>query len=1322
MHQRARRCALRSTGGRCIPMRLAKITLNGFKSFADKTEIAFDAPVTAIVGPNGCGKSNVVDAVKWVLGEQSAKSLRGGAMLDVIFNGSSARKPAGMAAVTLHFDNSPHAEGRRMLGVDTDQVALTRRLFRDGTSEYLINNQRARLRDIRELFYDTGIGTNAYSIIEQGKVDAMLVSNPTERRGIFEEAAGISKFKQRKKEAIRRLERTEQNLLRCRDQFNEVSRRLRSVKIQAARARTHQEYTTRLRQLRLSYVLAEYHKLQGQLEVVAEELGQVDLTRRHLADQLSAAEQQRDEAEAARQQLLSRQRDAENRRMQLKATRDQAAQRRQFTQSALDDLEQQIEQDTQRQARLAERTAELDRQLAQQRDAEAELKRELAQAEQRIAEAADQQRQRQHELNEAQAKLEDEKAGIVNLLRQSATLHNQINSIDVEEKNLVGHRDRLTSRADQLGDELKALLASRDRLHERLEEIVTLINGESTRLEEQKRLAAALGDEHRELAGRLSEAKEQRVGAVSRRKLLQELEDSQTGVDDAVKAVLARQVASTDPDAPAEGQAGGSSAGEFAFVRGLLAEMIEADVENAAIVEAALGSYQQALVVDRLANIEQANGSLIESLAGRVSFLPLDQVPPYRDDNPRAIPGARRVIDLVRFDPAIGPVVWQLLGRTLIVGDLSTAMRLRRALGGGWRFVTRHGEVLDPGGRLVAGPLHETSGAGIISRRSELAELDEKIEALDAKIAHDQQTLSQLSDRAAHIENTQQELRQAIYESSTLRVELTSKLEQVTASIDRIETEQPVISREVEQIHNQLRDAERQKHEHRRMVEQVEVDSDQSKQRATELEQQIDEMQSAVAEAGEALTCLRIESSKLTEQIGAAARQYRQLEIAKADAERQQGELAQHIDHHRQRIDGFGQTIAQAEQQIAESDESIARVGEEVDGLAGDITGAGAKLSELNHRVGDCATRAEQCEQQLHDLQVSRRELEVRCDGVRQRAHETLDLDVAEAYHAYQPEEIDWQATSGEIEDLQHKLHRLGSVNTEAIHEQEELEEREKFLADQVGDIDRAREELDQLIKHLNDESCRRFEDTFNQIREHFAGPSGMFRKLFGGGRADLVLIPDENGNVDWLESGVDIIAKPPGKEPQSIKLLSGGEKTMVAVALLMSIFKSRPSPFCVLDEVDAALDDANVERFCKVVHSFLDQSHFIIITHHKRTMQASDLLYGITMAERGVSRRVEVRFDQVGADGRISDEAIGQQAAADDEPPAPFDEPQPLEPIVATVNQPAAVAAGGGDTGADAPGSGNGNGGEAGPSEPADSRRDRLARMLEKPVEVDPG
>ena len=1234
-------------------MRLAKITLNGFKSFADKTVIEFSEPITAIVGPNGCGKSNVVDALKWVLGEQSAKTLRGGAMLDVIFNGSSARKPAGMASVTLHFDNpADQPDNSRMLPVDADEVTVCRRLYRDGTSEYRINQQKARLRDIRELFYDTGIGTNAYSMIEQGKVDAMLVSKPTDRRTIFEEAAGITTFKQRKREAIRKLDRTEQNLLRCRDKLEEVQKRLRSVKIQAGRARTYQEHATRLKELRLGYALAEYHQLQSQLKQVSDSLNQLEVERRHATEQLEAAEEQRNEAEAQRQELISRQRELENRKMQLQAARDQAAQRKQFTQNSLDELHAQIERDGNRQKDLEARANELAERTEEHGRHIDDLSSQLDEAEQAIEHTAAEQRAAQHELNEAQAALEDEKAGIVNLLRSSTDLQNQINSLDIQEKNLVGHRDRLANRADELGDELSRLLQTRDDAQRQLDEAMRLIETETAKLDEQKEKASELGDKTRDLTHRLSEQKEQRSALHSRWKTLDELERSQSGVDETVKAVLARKAAN-------------GSDNEFAFVRGLLADMIETDVDDATLVEAALGEYQQALVIDRLADLE-SNRAGIESLGGRVTFLPLDQLPPVVRDRRTDLDAIadklnadiEPITDRLRFHADAAPVIRKLLGKTLVTDDLAAARKLRRALPVGYRFVTQAGELLETDGRVFAGPLHEGSGAGLISRRSELADLAERINELDFNINADQTDLAQLSDRAAHNERIQQELRQAIYEASTIKVELTSRLEQSGAAIARIENEQPVISAEVERIHNQLRESAEQKQQHHERITELESESEQSKQRAAELEARIDELQQRAESAQEAFTQSRIDASKLSEQVTAAQKQMRQYEIARAEAQRQHRDLEQQIEHHRSRIGSYEQAIAECDQQISEAESGLTGLDEELAGFNERIETVGRRVSELAQNVTRYRQSAESIDRQVHETQMSARELEVRSDNVVQRANENLNLDVVAAYADYEPDdEVDWDAVREEIAELQGKIDRLGNVNLDAIDELAELEEREQSIGEQLDDMDHARVELEKLIDHLNEESKSRFEETFKQIRENFAGSDGMFRKLFGGGRADLMLMPDEEGNTDWLESGVEIIAKPPGKEPQSINLLSGGERTMVAVALLLAIFKSRPSPFCVLDEVDAALDEANVDRFCNVLDGFLDQSHFIVITHHKRTMQAADLLYGITMQERGVSRRVSVQFDQVSSDGSIAKEAVKQQEQADAASPNDEDE-----------------------------------------------------------------
>jgi len=1339
-------------------MRLAKLTVTGFKSFADRTEIAFDAPITGIVGPNGCGKSNVVDAIKWVLGEQSAKSLRGGAMMDVIFNGSSTRKPSGMASVTLTFDNplvehlpqitrtavdeavladaqpeetpvedaatpadsdvavpeieSPQPEAataptprpRRILPIDTDQVSVTRQLYRDGSSEYLINKQRARLKDIRELFMDTGIGTDAYSIIEQGKVDVMLQANPVERREIFEEAAGISRFKARKKEALRKLERTEQNLGLSRQRVEDLEKRLRSVKIQAGRARNFQEHTTQLRELQLTYSLADYHRLKTQLTEVTERLEQLEADRAAAAREMAKAEQSLADAELERQQVLAQQKQVEQDRMQQQAAREQAQQRAQFTETTLKDIERQIERDAKRVEELSQRGEQLTKEHTEQTAASQSLTQAQADVTAKLESLQEEHRRLQHELNEKRSSIENEKAGIVSLMRRTSQLHNEINSIGQFEKGLVSNRERLDKRAAQVSQELERLLTGRDQATEKHAEAASLITAESAKLDELKRQASDLDGRQRELSQRLATTKEERSGLASRRALLQEMHDKQEGIADPVKAVLARR------------NTAHNGGGTFGFVLGLLADMLEVDADQAAgarLVEAALGDRQQALVVRSLADVcdPVSGGEAVKSLGGRVMFLPVDQCVIAADGGDTAAfalpPDVCPVLDFVKYREEIAPVAHRLLGRTLVVPSLESAMMLRGVMPSGYRFVTRTGEVVEVDGRVIAGPSALAEGTGLISRRSELSKLNRRLGELDGIIAEDQQALASLSDRATHLEKTSQELRQAIYEANTVRVELASRLETFNSQIAQLEREQPVISAETEQIHRQLRDADAKRNAHVEDARRLEQDSAAKQARLTELEKSVGELAEGVETARESLTTARVESGKITEQLSAALRQVRQIEIARADTERQHRSLDEQLSHHRLRIEELKETAHQARQLIEQTDVRLRELGVRIDLVSHKLAKADAAMAETRALATARRQAVEAADRELNSTQISRREVEVKIEGVLQRGQEQLALDVAYAYQTYEPREIDWPAIEAQIKELRGKIDRLGSVNLDAIGEQEELEKSFTDMAEQVQDIEQAKVALEELIRQINDDSRKRFEESFHRIRDAFAGQDGMFRRLFGGGKADVILQPDENGNIDVLESGIEIMAKPPGKEPCSISQLSGGEKTMTAVALLMSIFQTRPSPFCILDEVDAALDEANVERFTHVIKSFLDHSHFIVITHHKRTMQVCDLLYGITMQERGVSRRVAVSFEDVasvkdGQDVRISESAIAAQTQRDAAAPSVEEAPAVVETPEVPAPQPVVVAV-------EHAGNGNGNGNGAKPS-----TRQRLAAMLE--------
>jgi chromosome segregation protein len=1319
-------------------MRLAKLTLAGFKSFADKTEIDFDRPIVGIVGPNGCGKSNVVDAIKWVLGDQSPKSLRGSAMMDVIFNGSAHRKPSGMASVTLTFENplleeAPHGDTEqseapgtdetaatatasvtapinRILQLDADEVAVTRQLYRDGTSEYLINNRRVRLRDIKELFMDTGIGTDAYSVIEQGKVARMLEANAAERRQIFEEAAGISKFKARKKEAERKLDRTEQNLALCRQRLEDTERRLRSVKMQAARARSFQEHKVRLGELQLQYALAEFHKLSTELVEVNDQLEQAEADRSAAARELAKHEGALSDAEVERQAIADKLKRIEQERIQKEADKQQQDQKRQFAESTLGDVKLQIKRDADALDELDEKKRRYAAELEDLQGQVAELEQQKTDGESRLEDARQTYQTLQAEVAEAQSTLEDEKRGVNQMLRRAQSLQSEVRSLDTFKENLTSTREKLDARSGQIAEQLEAMLTNRDDLTAKLSEAETLLAQETGQLDSQKQLAGKFGEQIGQLTGRLADHKEKRSSLQSRQGVLQEMQDNLEGISDPVKAVLAQAAAggagfSTRVDSD---QSDAIIDNPFTIVRGMLAELIEADIDNAKLIEAALGENQQTLVVDHLADIcsSTTGKAVIDSLGGRVTLLAIDQPPIpaiHADAEKRSAEASglpvQRIIDLVRYPDWLGPIVWRVLGRTLVVRDLDTAMLLRHVLPDGYRLVTKTGELLDAEGKVHAGPINAGSAAGLISRRSELASLHAELQEIEALIASDQHTLSALSGQASHVEEVSSQLQKSIYDLGASRAELTSRLDGITGQIETLEKEQPAITEEAEQIHAQLREAADKRESHAAEHERLETESEQKQQAIARVEAQITTKREQAESAREEVTTQRVAAGQIAEQLSGAQRSARQHEVAAADVARQHAKVEQQLAGYRQRI-------SELEQQRDAAANAAASLDAELQGLITQCESVTESLAEFDESMQSTrdavkSHRADtaRLDSAVHKLEMSQREHEVKADAVKERTHEQLDINLVERYNELLTEEansaeaasaagsdeessdtdtptnpfdIDWQLTANTIEELKGKIARLGNVNLGAIDEENQLEDKQDELADQVKDIEEAERQLRQLIEQINNDSRTRFEQTFKEVRENFAGSQGLFRRLFGGGKADVFLQPDEDGNIDVLESGIEITAKPPGKEPRALSQLSGGEKTMTAIALLMAIFKSRPSPYAILDEVDAALDEANVERFVSIIHSFFDVSHFIVITHHKRTMQGCDALYGITMQERGVSKRVRVQFDQISAGGDVSKDVLNKVASeqadrSDHEPQTPAPEPQanPFRPEI---------------------------------------------------------
>ena len=1222
-------------------MRLKKLVVHGFKSFADRTEFVFDSPITGIVGPNGCGKSNVVDAFKWVLGEQSAKSLRGDAMMDVIFNGSGGRKPAGMAEVVLVFDNPQQAGGARVLGIDTEEVSVGRRLFRDGASEYHLNNKTSRLKDVRELFLDTGVGVDAYSVIEQGRVSALLESNPAERRLIFEEAAGVSKYKIKKKETQRKLERVDQNLLRANDIVEEVEKRLRSVKVQAGKARNFQEHSNRLAELRLEFSLQAYHTQHAALAEVTQAAEEAQFRLDDAAADLSRSEtelaERREKAEA-----VARQKQAlEYELVQARAAVQSAQQRQHYAEQQLQQSGEQIAGFERDQVSLSDKLQAVTAALAEETAKLQSLNTELAQQRAQIEQKQQAFRDGQLRLNKLHQEIEQNKSAVLNGMRMQSNVASRTNAIEIERKNIVAQQQRLGDRRAVVANELAGLVAKAGELAEKLAAATVEIAEQQRRAEAKKLEIAQHGKQIAKITGQLGSAREHRSGLLSRQKLLKDLEAKREGVSEGVKSVLRRREA------------------EFPFVRGLVADVLRVDVEHAHVIEAALDGRDQWLVTDDSAAALAADEKL-NDLEGRVNLLCTNRLPlpsgksaSYDwNAHPQRI---RLAADLVRVEPIDGAIAERLLGCTAVVDTLADANALHRAGPAGWRYVTAGGDVLEADGTLRAGPL--AASMGLLSRHAELAAITQQIAEVDERIARLTAQIDQGTAAAKQLDEEQNALRNAGYAANTARVEVNSAIASNTDKQNALRREQPVLERELGMFDQQTEKLAAE--EHKLLEQKAKLEAEQAGREAAvvSLTAEHQALAESLKETGELLTAVRVQLGQVQEQQLAAQQAVQRNTASRA-------ELSQQLERIAASLRDLATRRTRVEQELVAAKEAEAALEQKQSGLAEQIAHAAAAAGEAADAVKSLAGSVDRLrhdhqavEQELHQSQVKAGELKVRLETLVTRAAEELQLNLPEKYASienYRAAERDWAAVDAEIKELRDKIQRLGNVNLDAIGEMDELESRQTLLSTQLADLISSKKQLEELIDQINAESSARFEATFNAVREHF---QGMFRKLFGGGKADIYLEtelddpkalaiagPDgqmmlpEKKKIDLLDAGIEIIARPPGKQPATISQLSGGEKTMTCIALLMSIFKSKPSPFCILDEVDAALDEANNQRFNLIVQEFLEYSQFIVITHSKRTMQIADVLYGVTMQEQGVSKRVSVKFDQVDAKGRISE------------------------------------------------------------------------------------
>lgn len=1248
-------------------MYLKTLEIHGFKSFADKTVLEFAQGVTGIVGPNGCGKSNVVDAIRWVLGETSAKALRGGEMADVIFNGTEKRKALGMAEVTLTM-----ADCEEALKVDFNEVAITRRVFRDGRSEYRINGTLCRLKDIHDLFMDTGIGRTAYSIMAQGQIDQILSSKPEERRAVFEEAAGITKFKKEKKEALRKLEYTEANLLRVSDVLAEQERRMNSLKRQVAKARRYQALAADVRVLDTHMSHRKFVQLTAERAELTVSIRGLEARDSELERQLPAKEEAVAEARAAARAFEGELAELRQRLNEHRNALASATGRIAFNEERKSELESRIRQNHEEIFTTREKLAQQEFEVNAATEALDQLTRRIADQEIQLADQETRTRGMRAEREQLEMALRENRGEATRCQTLIATMQAKIESALAQ---LEGNRDRARQLADEeqrLNLELEEFRAEQARIAGEVENTGAQLAALEEAFHSAERTyqftrgdldaaRAAATESHKSLAQRAA-----RLDAV------RQLVESGEGFAQGTQSVLAGL---DEPDRfkPA--------------IHGALATFIEAENTCARAIEAALGRHLQTVLVSNEDLAEALIQRLTEKRLGLATVLPESFVARPRGTQVEALPegAVAWALDRVKSDPRVAGVIEQLLDRTLIVPDLTTALIVRSSLPG-VAIVTLAGEVVEIAG-MVSGGAAAEGNTSVLERANEVRALQSEVddltradEAATARVAHLE---SRLEETREEVEVCRERLQRQKVELSTLQGQLSlatrevenfdTKLENVRWERGELAKREQAAAESRQHLESELATARERLEALENEIRRLQSESDSSARAEQDLTEALNEMrtmlaverrakqaaeeqqkpmEARLAELREISIRREAEISAFDQRIEAAtaenARLAEECETHRAEAE----DLQEEIETRSEGRSALMETIEVAEIELATVRREHARVSEQKGREEVAATKLDLHLENLvnttqeRHQV-DLATfepdahalLASIASQKALQARSGRQTIVVSDDpdspnhGESHDDEDEMPVIVVDATKQDDEDtpvsvtdiagEPDWVFVESIVTDLKRRLDAMGPVNLDAIEEYEELEERHTFLRNQHDDLVNSKTELLAVIERINTETQRLFAETFAQVRVNF---QDMFKELFGEkGQADLVLL-DEG---DPLESGIDVIAKPPGKKLQSITLLSGGERSMTAVALLFSIYMIKPSPFCVLDELDAPLDEANIGRFVRVLDRFIDRSQFIIVTHSKRTMARADVMYGVTMEEFGVSKPVGMRLTQ---------------------------------------------------------------------------------------------
>ncbi|MBB6675482.1 chromosome segregation protein SMC [Cohnella nanjingensis] len=1181
-------------------MYLKGIELAGFKSFADRTQLEFGRGITAVVGPNGSGKSNISDGIRWVLGEQSAKSLRGGNMQDVIFAGSDARRPVNFGEVSITFDNTDKA-----LPLDFAEVTVTRRVHRSGDSEYLINKQPCRLKDITELFMDTGIGKEAYSIIGQGRIEEILSTRSEDRRGIFEEASGIVKYKARKKEAQKKLEDTESNLLRINDLVVELGDQVEPLRIQSEKAETFKRLKEELKSKEIALYVHQIEGVHRSWAETNEKLAKLKEEELRLSTEVSAHDAKLEEDR-------------------------QALQRLEETLEKLQDELLHTSEETEKSEGYGELLNERQTNLERTRISLAES---LTAAEERLAAASTEgeglmQRQTQveAELAELGAKLASEetklsyvdgsgdaeerlKAELFDTMNAMAQARNDIRYCEQQREALERRLSRAEGERAKWQEQHEALLARRAELEERIAACAASVA-------EVRDRYIAEGTRSSDLTRRLEEAQgdarrwdQKRESLVSRRDTIKELQNDYDGFQHGVREVLKA-----------------AKRGQLHGVHGAVAELLTVPAHLEVAVETALGAAMQNIVMENESTSRTAIGYLKQRQSGRATFLPLDVIKPRSvgEGDRRAIGDMEGFVgiacELVSFESRYAGIFGSMLGNVLIAQKLEHANRIASKLQYRYRVVTLDGDVVNAGGSMTGGSLARKA-SNLLGRQRQLEELDKEIGEADQARTAARETADDLKKELAIVGQNIEQLREAGERERLAEQQAVAERQQLSVEEKQLGEQLAALSGEREGLGTETTDLDAARAEAEARLAAQALEEARLQESIREAEELRRRSQSAKEELQASLTEVKVAIARMEQErqsIGEQTARYR-------------GELSRLQAEKRQLQEALAQNAADAERTAAELVAQRERLNELRLAKREFTEGIEFKRSDRAERhrqleLKESETKEQraalrQVEEQLRQAEISSNRMDVELDNLLRKLSEEYEIGFEWAKEKYAvPDDV--PAAQNEVRELKRRITMLGDVNMGAIEEYKRVSERYEFLDAQKNDLMDAKSKLHAIIREMDEEMSKRFRTTFDEIRGHFVV---VFSKLFGGGRADLILSEPDRP----LETGIEIVAQPPGKKLQNLQLLSGGERALTAIALLFAILNVKPVPFCVLDEVEAALDEANVARYAHYMREFSELTQFIVVTHRKGTMEEADMLYGVTMEEGGVSKLVSVKLEE---------------------------------------------------------------------------------------------